>query len=386
MGCFRAGAGGVDHIGAPGSVGGGPPNDDDWASPSIGLPARAPMAYVPWGGVGLVGGVASGVTPVGGVTGCSGSGRGCSAAGGDAAGIGMAASLVASGVVSCAAAAGAVSGAGSLTGPSVVLSFWSSVMSSVLRLSSGGPGSPRHAFDPAGLYARSEKVMTRINVVCARGTPVKTGVGLQEVPIAACRCETFGALDAPTGLRFRSSTRTIGGPMETAIFDADSHLMETPEWLCAYAEEGVRDRLGSLGFEGAGAGAAELMAKLPALWESHRHLDIGPEVLKGPKGWMAPGALDAEVRSRVLDALAIDAQLVFPTFALGHFARSRDPEVLYGGTEALNRAMRAFCSTDPRLKAVGLPAAQRPGAGSGSTRARTRHGHRGHVGPVRRAR
>ena len=48
--------------------------------------------------------------------------------------------------------------------------------------------------------------------------------------------------------------------METAIFDADSHLMETPEWLGAFADEGVRDRLGSLGLEGAGAGAAELMA------------------------------------------------------------------------------------------------------------------------------
>ena len=77
------------------------------------------------------------------------------------------------------------------------------------------------------------------------------------------------------------------------------------------------------------------MASLPELWETHRHQDIGPEVLKGPKGWMAPGALDTEVRSRVLDALGIEAQLVFPTFALAHFSRSKDPDVLYGGTEAL---------------------------------------------------
>ena len=95
------------------------------------------------------------------------------------------------------------------------------------------------------------------------------------------------------------------------------------------------------------------MASLPDLWESHRGQDIGPEVLRGPKGWMAPGALDTQVRSRVLDALEIDAQLVFPTFALAHFARSKDPEVLYGGTEALNRAMTAFCAPDQRLKAVG---------------------------------
>jgi len=137
--------------------------------------------------------------------------------------------------------------------------------------------------------------------------------------------------------------------------------METPEWLGEFADEGVRDRLDPLGLEGAGAGAAELMASLPELWESHRHQEIGPEVLKGPKGWMAPGALDTEVRSRVLDALHIDAQLVFPTFALVHFSRSKDPDVLYGGTNALNRAMAAFCEPDPRLRAVGYLPLNDPG-------------------------
>ena len=144
-----------------------------------------------------------------------------------------------------------------------------------------------------------------------------------------------------------------GGHVEPAIFDADSHLMETADWLSRYADDGVRHRLAPLGLEGAGAGAAELMDSLPELWESHRSLEIGPEVIKGPKGWMAPGALDTEVRTRVLDALGISAQLVFPTFALGHFAFSKDLDVLYGGTDALNRAMADFCASDPRLKAVG---------------------------------
>jgi hypothetical protein len=141
--------------------------------------------------------------------------------------------------------------------------------------------------------------------------------------------------------------------VHTAIFDADSHLMETPDWLGAFADPSVRERLAPLGLEGAGAGAAELMAQLPELWESQRTEPVGPEVLKGPKGWKAPGALDAGVRTRVLDALEIDAQLVFPTFALGHFARDKDPDVLYGGADALNRGMVSFCAADPRLKAVG---------------------------------
>src|SRR6516165_277131 len=164
-----------------------------------------------------------------------------------------------------------------------------------------------------------------------------------------CRARTRG----PAGSTLTRGPAANGGHMHTPIFDADSHLMETPDWLGEFADPGVRERLAPLGLEGAGAGAAELMAQLPDLWESHRVAAIGPEVLKGPKGWMAPGALDTGVRTRVLDALAIDAQLVFPTFALGHFARDEDPDVLYGGSDALNRGMVAFCAPDPRLKAVG---------------------------------
>lgn len=141
--------------------------------------------------------------------------------------------------------------------------------------------------------------------------------------------------------------------MTTTIFDADSHVMEVEGWLASFADAHVREQLAPLPFEGAGAGAEELMASLPALWERQRDQEIGAEVIAGPKGWRAPGALDTAVRSRVLDALGLAAQLVFPTFALGQFARSKDLDVLYGGTRALNRAMAAFCSGDERLLAVG---------------------------------
>ena len=145
-----------------------------------------------------------------------------------------------------------------------------------------------------------------------------------------------------------------GYTVTTTIFDADSHLMETGDWLGEYADPDVRDRLLPLSFDAAGSKAAELMAKLPGLWEEHRHQDVGADVLTGPKGWMAPGALDTDVRSRVLDALEITAQLVFPTFSLDQFAFSKDLGLRYGGTHALNRAMVAFCAPDPRLKAVGF--------------------------------
>jgi predicted TIM-barrel fold metal-dependent hydrolase len=142
--------------------------------------------------------------------------------------------------------------------------------------------------------------------------------------------------------------------MTPAVFDADSHVMETGDWLTSFADPGLREGLRPLSFDAAGGQAASLMAGLPRLWEEHRHQEIGREVLSGPKGWMAPGALDTDVRSRVLDALEITAQLVFPTFSVDQFAFSPDPDLRYGGARALNRAMAAFCAPDPRLKAVGF--------------------------------
>lgn len=143
-------------------------------------------------------------------------------------------------------------------------------------------------------------------------------------------------------------------PLQTGVFDADSHVMETAEWLPAFADPAIRGRLRDLGLAKAGSAAEALMAKLPATWEGHRALEIDETILTGAKGWLAPGALDSTVRSRVLDALEIAAQLVFPTFSLTHFADARDPDVVYGGATALNRAITAFCADDPRLKAVGF--------------------------------
>jgi predicted TIM-barrel fold metal-dependent hydrolase len=149
--------------------------------------------------------------------------------------------------------------------------------------------------------------------------------------------------------------------MSLSIFDADSHVMETEDWLPSFGEPGVRERLGTLGLDKAGGRAKELMDSLPGVWAGQRDEEIGPDVISGPKGWLAPGALDAAVRSRVLDALGISAQLVFPTFSLTHFSSSKDLDVLYGGTRALNRAMAAFCEPDPRLKAVGFLPLADPG-------------------------
>jgi uncharacterized protein len=136
-------------------------------------------------------------------------------------------------------------------------------------------------------------------------------------------------------------------------YDADSHLMELGDWLGRYADPELRDRIRPLYLGAAGAladsavrnaearrGDAEAAARL----ESH---------LMDAKGWSALGAFDPTDRSRALDLLGFDAQLVFSTFAPTQFT-GHDLELLYGGARAHNRAMADFCSADRRLIAVGL--------------------------------
>jgi predicted TIM-barrel fold metal-dependent hydrolase len=136
------------------------------------------------------------------------------------------------------------------------------------------------------------------------------------------------------------------------FYDADSHLMELSEWLPKYADPGVRERIRPLYLGGAGAKAVELIAQAKA-----RAADPGATVkleenVMTAKGWLALGAFDPAERSRALDLIGVDRQLVFPTFAFSQFLGG-DAELLWGGTRALNRAIADFCSADRRLIAVG---------------------------------
>jgi predicted TIM-barrel fold metal-dependent hydrolase len=128
--------------------------------------------------------------------------------------------------------------------------------------------------------------------------------------------------------------------------------METSDWLVAHADPDVRDRIRPLQLGGAGSRARESVANADA---RHGDGDLGAlpdaEEVMGPKGWAAYGACDPAERSRALDVLGFDRQLVFSTFAPTQFL-GRDVDLLYGGTRAHNRAMAAFCEDDERLLPV----------------------------------
>jgi uncharacterized protein len=141
------------------------------------------------------------------------------------------------------------------------------------------------------------------------------------------------------------------------FLDADSHLMELPGFLKEHADPGMRDRLPELSFSSGGkmrTALEDLMARGAHAPENvDRLLALGDGLIAGPKGYEALGAFNGPERSKALDLLGFDRQLVFATFSPGAiFTPDLDPEVAAGGARAHNRAMAEFCGEDPRLLGV----------------------------------
>jgi len=139
------------------------------------------------------------------------------------------------------------------------------------------------------------------------------------------------------------------------IHDADSHIMESLDWLPSYADPAIRDRLISMRLEAGGSGAAKAIdLALKRQQDPQATAAIAENVVAGPKGWAAYGAMNPDERRRALDDLGFARQLVFTTFAGSQFMPSPDLEVKYGGARALNRAIADWCRSDRRLIAVGV--------------------------------
>jgi predicted TIM-barrel fold metal-dependent hydrolase len=139
------------------------------------------------------------------------------------------------------------------------------------------------------------------------------------------------------------------------INDADSHIMESLDWLSSHADPAIRDRLGSMRLEAGGSGAEKaILRALERQKDEVATAEIATGVVAGPKGWAAYGAIDPGERTKALDDLGFSRQLVFTTFAGSQFLPSPDPDVKYGGARALNRAMADFCARDARLMGVGV--------------------------------
>src|SRR5262245_29128260 len=102
---------------------------------------------------------------------------------------------------------------------------------------------------------------------------------------------------------------------ERRILDADSHLMELPGFLDEHMEPEMRDGRAGRDMAGSGSPPDEAADRARARRDAPAKAAKAEERLLIDKGWLAMGAFDRDERSRVLDLLGFEGQLVFPTFA-----------------------------------------------------------------------
>jgi uncharacterized protein len=136
--------------------------------------------------------------------------------------------------------------------------------------------------------------------------------------------------------------------------DADSHIMETRDWIANFADPLVRAKLPEMSLLKSGTKSFAIIHDAVSK-QRERAARGAPavDVVKGLKGWSAPGAFDAAERKAALDDLGFQRQLVFSTFSATQYLHHDDMDIRYGGIRAHNRAMSAFCGNDARLIAAG---------------------------------
>lgn len=136
------------------------------------------------------------------------------------------------------------------------------------------------------------------------------------------------------------------------IYDADSHVMETREWLDPYMDQDLKQRLRPLYGREPGRIDKILESAKARRGDAEAQAKAFENPIAGPKGWIAAGAFDPAERTRVLDLFGFSGQLVFGTSSLSPALAAKDEGLLYAGVRAHNEAMAAFCRTDPRLFGV----------------------------------
>ncbi len=138
--------------------------------------------------------------------------------------------------------------------------------------------------------------------------------------------------------------------------DADSHVMETPDWLLPYADPGIRERMQPLYVSTVKPGEESFIDELRRRHAEPEYRAREEDEIMLRKNWRATGSFIKEDRSRALDLLGFSSQLVFNTFAnrpLQQAEHGEDVEFAYGFARAHNRALVDFCSLDKRLLPTG---------------------------------
>ena len=161
-------------------------------------------------------------------------------------------------------------------------------------------------------------------------------------------------------------------PNNRSFYDADSHVMELPNFIIDYADKEFKNLIPPVNYKASLVTDEEVDAIVQNGGQhSKEHVDaqiaLGDRLIVESKEIQALGAFNRDDRSIAMDMLGFKKQLVFATHSvvtpfrdLRGKAKYVDkqgiqitPELRYGATRAHNSAMSDCSSTDKRLMGVG---------------------------------
>ncbi len=151
-------------------------------------------------------------------------------------------------------------------------------------------------------------------------------------------------------------------PTDRAFYDADSHIMELPDFLKRYADPGLRDEIPEVSYSASIVTDEEVAV---IVGQGNRHsaehvaaqIALGDALIEKSKEIQALGAFDPGDRTKAMDLLGFKKQLVFATHSVAMpFSASSKLEhrLRYGAARAHNRHMAEFCAGDDRLMGVAV--------------------------------
>ncbi len=151
-------------------------------------------------------------------------------------------------------------------------------------------------------------------------------------------------------------------PDHRPFYDADSHIMELPNFLKAYADPKIRDEIPEVSYSASLVTDEEVAIIME---QGGRHSDehiaaqiaLGDKLIESSKEIQALGAFAKSDRTTAMDLLGFKKQLVFATHSVAfpfHPSQKKPLNLRYGATRAHNRHMIDFCADDNRLMGVGI--------------------------------
>ena len=152
-------------------------------------------------------------------------------------------------------------------------------------------------------------------------------------------------------------------PASRAYYDADSHIMELPNFIIDHADPAFRDQIPPVSYQASLVTDEEvdaIVANGGRHTASHiaEQIALGDGLMAKSKEIQALGAFDGSDRRAALDMLGFAKQLVFATHSVVtpfHPSRTKVSAPLrYAAVRGHNRAMAEFCSHDPRLMGVAV--------------------------------